>query len=171
MKITERYASAVRSSNLRSQPNTTFSDPDVIAAFGLAAKTAPLGVVLERLFTGDGAAHSEIVRLLSELASSQFPDWRKKGVKLSSIAVAVIKWNRDSSCPACDGLAYEKIPGAPALSDKECPACRGTGRALLHKQFRGGSVEVAEYMQRCIEEQQAEAGAAAMRAIAPRLEF
>ena len=36
-RITDRYASAVRSSNLRSKADTNMSDSDVIGAAGLAA--------------------------------------------------------------------------------------------------------------------------------------
>ena len=38
MRVLDRYASAIDSSNLKSEPGTTFSDTDVLGAAGIAAK-------------------------------------------------------------------------------------------------------------------------------------
>ncbi len=46
MKITERYSSAVNSSDLTTKPDTRWSDTDVLGATGLAARYEPLGVAL-----------------------------------------------------------------------------------------------------------------------------
>lgn len=169
MKIIERYASAVRSSNLRSRENTTFSDPDVIGAFGLAAKREPLGVSLARLLLGDNKAADDVVRRLAEMTRSKFH--HLKQVQAEDMARAVLAWNRHGVCPECDGHGFHVIPGAPSLSDTECKACRGTGRLLLHKQFRKDHQDAALWMQGQIEAVQSTAGQAAMRAIAPSLDL
>jgi hypothetical protein len=61
MKIVDRYASAVRASSLKSEPDTTYSASDVLGAMGLAGKRHPLAVALTRLFTGDNTASGDIV--------------------------------------------------------------------------------------------------------------
>lgn len=169
MKIIERYASAVRSSDLRSRENTTFSDPDVIGAFGLAAKREPLGVSLARLLLGDNKAADDVVRQLAEMTRSKFH--HLKQVQAEDIARAVLAWNRHGVCPECDGHGYMVIPGSPTVGDVECKSCLGTKKVLLHKQFCTEHQDAALWMQGQIEDVQSTAGQAAMRAIAPSLDL
>jgi hypothetical protein len=63
------------------------------------------------------------------------------------------------------------IPGSPTVGDVECKACLGTKKVLLHKQFRKDHQEAALWMQSQIEAVQATAGQAAMKCLAPCLDF
>lgn len=170
MSILDRYASAVRSSNLRSQPNTTFSDPDVIGAFGFAGKHEPLGVALQRLFTGDNTAAKSVIDVLADKLLGQFSG-KLNAAGSRRVAAAVLEWNRNSVCPVCHGSAYEVVPGTPSLSDKECKACRGTGKKLFQKQFHKSDLTYADWAQVQIEIAQSRAGQEAMKAIAPSLDL
>ena len=169
MSIIDHYASAVRSSNLRSQPNTTYSDPDVIGAFGLAGKQEPLGVALARVLMGDNKAAKDVVGQLADMTRSKFH--HLKQVQAEDMARAVLAWNRHGVCPECSGHGYQVIPGSPSLSDIECKACLGTGKVLLHKQFRKDHQDAALWMQGQIEAVQATAGQTAMKCLAPSLEL
>jgi hypothetical protein len=67
VRFDERYATAVRSSNLRSDAKTTFSANDVLGAAGIASKRHPLALTLLRLFTGDNHASDRILELLESM--------------------------------------------------------------------------------------------------------
>ena len=45
------------------------------------------------------------------------------------LAVAVLCHWLDPVCPSCHGLKFQLVKGAPALSAKVCPVCRGLGRS------------------------------------------
>ena len=168
MKILERYASAVRSGDLRSRENTTFSDPDVIGAYGLAAKREPLGVALQRLFTGDNGAADQVILILAGRIKDHFQG-QLSSTQARDVAAGVLEWNRNSVCTSCNGSGYEVIPGTPSLSDHECKACRGTGKRLFQKQFHRDKLKFADWAQVQIEMAQSRAGQEAMKAIAPSL--
>ena len=46
----------------------------------------------------------------------------------AALAAAVLCHWLDPVCPSCHGLKFMQVKGAPALSAKVCPACRGLGR-------------------------------------------
>lgn len=46
----------------------------------------------------------------------------------SALAAAVLCHWLDPVCPSCNGLKFMQVKGAPALSARICPACRGLGR-------------------------------------------
>lgn len=166
--ITERYFSAVRSSNLRSIERTTRSDSDVVGAVGLAAKREPLGAALMRLFTGDNGAISHIVWVLENKLIEHFAG-QISVAQARDVAARVLEWNRNSVCTSCNGSGYEVIPGTPSLSDHECKSCRGTGKRLFQKQFHRDKLKFADWAQVQIEMAQSRAGQEAMKAIAPSL--
>lgn len=168
MRITERYASAIRSSNMRSKEATTFSDPDVVGAFGLAAKAEPLGAALERLFAGDNGSAKVVIDALAKKLKSNFPA-RLKESEARTVAAGVLAWNKSNVCRSCGGSGYEVVPGTPSLSGNICKSCKGTGKTLFHKQFHRTKIEYADWAQTQIEIAQSKAGQAAMRAIAPSL--
>jgi hypothetical protein len=170
LSIIDRYASAVRSSDLRSRPDTTFSDPDVIGAFGLAGKREPLGAALMRLFTGDNNAAQAVIEALTQKLLTHFPASLRES-EARTVATGVLAWNRANVCTVCHGSGYEVIPGTPSLSDKECKSCRGTGKTLFHRQFHRSKLEYADWAQAQIEMAQSRAGQEAMRAIAPSLDL
>lgn len=168
--ITERYFSAVRSSNLRSIERTTDSDIDVIGAFGLAAKREPLGVALQRLFTGDSAAFNEVIEILAEKLTRHFGGHITMS-KARFVAKTVLEWNHDKTCHVCNGLGRELIPGTPTIGTKDCGACRGTGQALFQKIFHRENLRFADWTQMQIEIVQGRAGQEAMKCLAPTLDL
>lgn len=64
-------------------------------------------------------------------------------------AGAVIKYWLDQTCHACDGLMRQRVPGAPALSHRLCPACHGSG--VSHVPYGQDGRRLANYMDRCVE--------------------
>ncbi len=170
MLISERYSSAIRSSNMRSKEATTFSDPDVIGAFGLAAKIEPLGVALQRFFAGDGSAAAQVILALESRLTDHFGG-QISAAQARVVAAKVLAWNRTNTCDACGGSGYEVIPDTPSLSNKICKVCKGTGKKLFQKQFHHDKLKFADWAQVQIEIAQSRAGQAAKKAIAPSLEL
>jgi hypothetical protein len=172
MKIDDRYASAVRSSNLKSKPETTLSDSDVLGAAGLAAQQQPLAIALARLFAGDNKAAREIVALLAEFARGRALRRRLvlKRTESVDVARAVLAWHRDGVCRACGGHGYLIFVGSPHLSSTDCPACKGTGKRLFEKAFIAAQVDIAHEVLQLLERELGRAGPAAMAKLAPRLD-
>jgi len=181
MRIRDRYASAVHSSNLEVDEKTVYSDSDVLGAMGLAGKAerfdgrpgVPLAAALARLFSGDNTASREIVEILAELVWSK---GKALGVKLTRVqsadmAKAVLAWHRDGVCKPCGGHGYEIVPGTRTVGDTECQACRGTRKMPFEKHFAHDHRPVARWLLISLEREQERAGPAAMAALAPRLEM
>lgn len=186
MKVLDRYASAVHSSNLKVNERTTYSDSDVLGAVGFAGKVmrcadsdrsrpgAPLAMALQRLFSGDNHAAREIVELMTEAVwGKAFSEEIKlKRTEAEDMAKAVLAWHRDGICKPCGGHGYELIPGTPYMSERECPVCKGTRKVLLHKQFRQlERLGLARWLLGELEAEMCKAGPAAMAALAPRLDL
>jgi hypothetical protein len=170
MKITERYSSAVNSGDLSVNPDTRWSDTDVLAATGLAGRYEPLGVALTRLFA-DGKPE-QTVAILTEMA---FKRARTLRVKVSlaqagDLSKAVLGWYRHGICQPCGGTGYLVIPGTPIQGD-QCPHCHGTGRLDFDRQFHHETRELARWLSGEIDRAQVAAGRAAMAMLAPRLEL
>lgn len=181
MKITDRYATAIRSSNLRSREPTTNSDTDVLGAFGLAARGnpltnrqgVPLAVALARLFGGDSRASVEIVAILADLGWGKACQMRVKikRVMAEDIARAVLAWHRDGTCQVCHGHGYAVIGGTTVLGDIECPACGGSGKRAFDSEFGDATRDIARWLLAEVERESAKAGPAAMAMLAPKLEL
>jgi hypothetical protein len=172
--ITDRYASAVRSSDLsnKAEPDATIStDSDVVGAFGLAGKRNPLAVALTRLFTGDNGASTEVVAILSSLAWGKADAMRVqlKRTQADDMARAVLAWHREGHCRACNGHGYELIPGAPSLSGSHCSACDGTRKVPFAREFGANMRGLAFWLLGEVEREQSVAGPAAMAKLGPRL--
>lgn len=170
MRITERYASAVHATSLKSDPETYMSDTDVLGAMGLAAKHEPLGAALTRLLSGGGS--SDAIDVLSDMV---FKRARYERVKLGAVgardvAIAVIAWHRHSTCQHCGGRGYVLIPGAP-VNGETCPHCSGLGRVGLESNFAPALRELARWASSQIDYSIASAAHEAMRRIAPRLDL
>lgn len=178
MRITDRYASAVRSSCLTVDERTMYSDTDVLGAMGLAARQLEkedhaLAVALTRLFTGANGASMLVVQLLSEKAWKRA---RSTNVKLNrmgaaDIAKACLAWHRDGVCKACGGHGTLVIPGSTTLGPVGCKPCKGDGKVPFERQFPHDLRDLAAWLVTEMEREQSRAGPAAMRAIAPRLDF
>jgi hypothetical protein len=188
MRITERYASAIKSSNLKTVAGTTYGDTDVLGAYGIADRRLSLGinaagvqvsdrrpfaVPLQRLLMGDGGAAVELVDLLAQGLRGQ-----AKAAKVvltacgsQKMARAVIAYFRNSACPSCGGHGFEVVPGSNALGVTKCGACEGTGKVQIIKAFRQDHRELVRWAMDRVEEESARAGPAAMKAIADKMEF
>ena len=170
MFFLERYASAVNTSTLKSDPLTFQSNFDCIAAAGMVAKTLPLGIALARMLSGGGAGC-----VIEELSGMGFRRARTKNIKISSeqaraVATAVLSWYRHGTCQPCGGTAYRTIPGTPSLGD-ECTHCRGTGRMPFEQQFRQEWQPLARWLHAEIERTQTSAGLASTKLIAQQMDF
>lgn len=185
--LPERYRSAVNTSHLRSDPDTTRSDSDVLGAYALADlhlsrgsdgqgnhyPPAPLAVALERLFGGDSRAMGAIVRIMSENVwrRSRRDNIRMNHAQATRAAQMVIAWYRDSTCKPCNGRAYETILGSPTLSTRECPHCRGTGKRPLISEFAPVHQDLVSWLASELEREMGKAAPVAMALIAPRFDL
>lgn len=190
MTIIDRYASAATATrNMRSDPDTRCSDSDAVGAVGLAGKSArtsatgetypgsPLAMGLLRLFVGDNRGASEVVAVMAEMAHrfAGKSHVRLKRVQAEDMARAVLAWHRDGICKVCGGHGFDLTPGdrdtRRALTDRPCPACKGSGRIPFDRQFTIEHLLVARWLLRRVEEEQSKAGPAAMAALAPRMDL
>ena len=171
MKVIERYASAVRSTNLKVDERTTRSDSDVLGAMGLAAREFPLAVALQRLFLGDTTAARELVELLADDAWRQARALKVKlnRVQAHDLAQGCVAWHRNPTCDSCGGHGATVIPGSTTLGVR-CKPCKGSGRTSLGKLFPEHS-EVADWLVAHMERHQAMAGPEAMKQIAGYLDL
>lgn len=173
MTIIDRYASAVRSSNLRSNPDTTKSDTDVLGAAGLAAKRTPLAMELLRLFVGDNDNGRKVSMTMADMLSSKAHaiGTHLLRVDAMSISRAVLAWHRDGKCRACNGLGFKIFDRSPTLSDQACHVCRGTTKIPFDPQFDAEHLEIARWLLAELEREMAIAGGEAMKSLAPRLDL
>jgi len=184
-RITDRYASAVHSSNLGVDEKTYMSDTDVLGAFGIAdrvlteghtsdgtpVRPCPLAVPLERLFAGDNNAVYEIVRMLADMAWHKARDLKVKLNRSQStdMARACLAWHRDGTCKPCGGHGKTLIPGTKTHSAHDCQPCRGSGKIMFEQQFRREQRELARWLVAEMARAAGYAGPAAMKALAPQL--
>lgn len=173
MLIQDRYASAIRSSNLQTDERTTYSDTDVLGAFGLAGKEHPLAAALQRLFLGDNRAAHDCTMELAGLAGSRARHLRVdlKPKQAIEMAKACLAWHRHSACRVCGGHGYKLIPGTKTIGGEECKSCRGSGKRPFESEFHAAFRDVAAYLVSEMERAQARVGGAAMAKIAPKLEL
>lgn len=183
MKITDRYASAVRSSNLKSAPETYMSDTDTLGAYGIADRRLsagvghfgkhPLAVPLERLLTGDKTAANQITRLLEEMIRNKAPRMRLKVTQAQAwdMARATLAWYRAGVCTACGGHGYGIIPGTTTIGVQPCKPCAGTGKIRLEREFHEDLRGLVAWVMAEVEREAGRAGPEAMKAIAPTLDF
>lgn len=172
MEVINRYSSAINSSNLKSEERTTWSDSDVLAAMGLAARQHPLGAALQRLFV-DGKPQV-VVDMLTLMARDRSYRVKERLTEMQArqISEKVLAWYRHGVCTDCGGTGKEVVlEPKPHLSDEDCPSCHGTGRRLFEPSFTPDQRAIAVWLKNEIEKHQAMAGAAAMRLIAPMLDL
>ena len=173
MKFEDRYASAVRTSNLKSEEKTTFSSADILGAAGKASVHYPLALALLRLFTGDNKAADTIIELMSLKMVGKAYRLRDEidMVAASLVARIVLDWYRDSVCKQCGGHGFKRMIGAPTLSDQACPHCAGQGKRDFDSMFSSRRLELAKWAAAELEFEMALAGPAAMAALKPRLDL
>lgn len=131
MKIHERYSTARNTSNLKSDPRSSFSPADVLTAVGMTAQEHEAAVMLWGVtFQGrTSAKHALVERMAADLtrymlATGQAGDPRR-------IAQEVLAWWLYGRCDPCGGRGYELIPGTPTQSDVLCHCCHGTGKVAF----------------------------------------
>lgn len=190
--IDERYRTAINTSNLGSDERTFRSASDVLGAFGLAdrdltrghtstgeqIRPAPLAVPLERLLGGDTRVVHAIVQQLADMA---FSHSKRLNLKIGrtvahDLACCSLAWFRSGTCRVCNGHGYALVPGAPTLSERECPACRGTGKILLEESVdpdhrNPGYREIVAWLVVEITREAGRASSAAMAKISQRMEL
>lgn len=179
MRIQDRYASAIHSSCLTVDERTTYSDTDVLGAMGLAdrfltvEKERPLAVALQRMFLGDSTAAIRLVEELTKMIRGKAPTMRLSitEIQATDMARACLAWHRDSACKPCGGHGKLLIRGTKTLGDRDCPICRGTGQRPFEREFHHSMRELSIWVIKVMERQQAQAGAEAMKKIAPSLDL
>lgn len=65
-------------------------------------------------------------------------------------AAAVIRYWLDQTCSSCHGLKWQITPGSPALSNRMCKACQGSGIASIPHGQEGR--RIANWMDMCVED-------------------
>lgn len=191
MKIIERYATAIRSSNLNHTDerfraeSTSYDDVDVLGAMGLADRDltqghdskgravtrAPLAVALQRLFLGDNSAAVQVVEILSDDVWRQARRLRVKLKRIQAVdmAKACLAWHRDGTCKACGGHGFLVIPGTKTLGHRECEPCEGKGKIPFEDKFDAHLVELARWTVAEMERCQSQAGPQAMEKLRERM--
>jgi hypothetical protein len=170
MRLLERYSQAVNSDNLSVDARTTWSDTDVLGAAGLAGRHNPLGLALTRLFA-DGKPQ-EAIQTLTDLAfnRSHHLKVRISRVEAYDLSCAVLAHYRFGTCQPCGGTGFLVIKDTPVHGD-ECSHCKGSGKIPFDPLFPIEWLELARWMAGEIDRSQAQAGADAMRALAPRFDL
>lgn len=188
MRISDRYASAVHSSNLKSSPNTMHSATDILGAYGIADRRLnagvdaygketfskhPLAVPLERLFTGDNGAAVTIVDILSGIICGKAKAMRLDltRVQASDMSRVVLEWFRRGACKSCNGHGFKIIPNTTTLGSIRCPGCDGNGKVLIEKIFRQNHRELVRWVVALMERESSAAGPAAMTALGASMSF
>ena len=166
MRILDRYNTACHARSLKSEPGTTWSDTDVLAAAGIAARVEPLGIALARMLSGGGASGVISILAIEAYERGYRINQRVTPRQAGDIAMAVLAWYRHGTCQPCAGTGFKRIVDTPSLGD-ECGHCDGGGRLPFDKQFIHEHREIAIYLRDEIGRTQARAGQAAMRKIAP----
>ena len=171
--IIDRYTSAVRSRNLKSDQITHLSDNDVIGAAGLASKRAPLGMALLRLFAGDNGAASRVVDILASKAIGKAYRLGREcpRVEAEDIAKTVLTWHCHAACTECGGHGVKKITGTTTLGDDSCRPCGGLGKIPFNRQFQAHRLALAQWLSAEIEKEQSAAGSEVIRMLAPKIEI
>lgn len=109
-------------------------DVDLLGAAGMSAAHYPIVACLYRL---------KYLNDMSELpiAKDVFGRWARVFMLRRKLdpspckrvgVQALTHWVNDV-CPVCAGRGMMTIPGTPALSDRECQACGGTGKRRIEQ--------------------------------------
>lgn len=181
MLISDRYSRAVHSSNLKvgsdahhEDASSHITDTDVLGAHAFAARENRLAIALQRLFLGDGRAVHDVVKtLVDKILSKAHYDGgiAINRAEATDMARAVLAWIREGRCRICRGLGFQKLEGAPVLSDQVCLACRGTRKMPFDEHFTEEHLPLALWIRAEIEEEQGRAGPAAMRKLAEKMDL
>lgn len=124
--VAERYITANQSSNLRcdTRSDAPIGSVGILVAVGWSPSR--IGAALMRLHSkpdrnGLEQVHAQLM-LQAEYWGIERP---------AAVSAAVLSWWLSHVCKPCSGVRFELIPGTPALSNRHCKACKGTGEAVL----------------------------------------
>lgn len=156
--IEESYQVAGNTSDLTVEADRRGA-ADVLIAAGWSPTR--IGAALMRLHSeydaaqrkGEGRTDVQLLRsklrslssVTEQLALKAF-DWRMEDPKAKAQAVAL--WWLDRSCRRCTGRKFELTPGAPALSNRACKACSGTGETRIPHGQEGRRLAI--YLDDCV---------------------
>lgn len=173
MKITDRYASAVHSSNLKSEERTQYSDTDVLAAMGLASIRHELAWSLARIFSGDDTAAARVVQVLAVMVRFKAAELRIRMARTQSedIAQACLAWFRNGTCRPCGGHGKLIIKGSNTLGSQDCKVCKGRGKVPFDRQFHESWREIARWLVAEMERELPKVFVEAAKKIAPSLDL
>lgn len=161
--IEENYSGAVNTTNLRMEVRE--DSPDGAAGVLIAAGWSPsrLGAALMRLHTEYDSTSippgetSATDRALLQMGLKTLPAVRQHladqavhwGIdRPFEVATAVIAWWLAKTCRTCRGRQFQTIPGTPALSNRVCRACGGSGESRLH--YGQDGRRLANYLDDCV---------------------
>lgn len=127
MRVLNQLARAEVSSDLAH--HSRHCDVDVLGAAGMASTGNFAHLALFRLkYLNDSVEIDSAKRLFVMWARKSMIDRSMNPASASRLGTqALTAWVNDV-CQPCHGLGYKKVAGAPALSDRACPHCNGTGR-------------------------------------------
>lgn len=115
---------------------------DVLGAVGMASSHEPTSMALYRLKYLNDTGEIEMCKSIFIRWSYRAMQNRKQDPKgASRIGVqALTAWIGDV-CNVCSGRKFQLIEGTPALSNKQCPHCKGSGKNQIREHG-----EIAEVM-------------------------
>lgn len=169
--IRDRYASAIHSPRLTHDADTSWSDTDVLAAMGFAAKRYPLSHMLARLWAGDSTVERQITEVLAHVALQRAAKHGLKPAGARELAQTVLRYCRDPKCRPCGGVGYQRIEGAPALSSLHCRACQGTGRVFTRRLFKSKWADLGDSLIDLVHAEAGRAMALASAKLLPQMQL
>lgn len=125
----EKIAHAHESSDLTHRDRAC--DVDKLAAVGMAAARRPIAVELMRLkYSNDAHSYRPAMELLVEECERRAArqNWCANPLEIRLLCRSVLDDWIAPGCRTCNGLGFRKLPEAPTLEARPCPACHGTGR-------------------------------------------
>lgn len=116
-------------------------DVDVLGAAGMAAAGNVRHMAVFRVkYLNDDAELPAAKRYFIQVTRIHMIRRKINPAGASRLGTQILSHWLNDVCPACHGLKYMAIDGAPALSDKQCQPCKGTGRRKLP--YGGPELEV-----------------------------
>lgn len=139
MSVLDQLARAEVSSDLKHHDR--HCDVDVLGAAGMASTVNPRHLAVFRVkYLGDVEEMQAATRYFVHIAQISMIRRKVNPAGASRLGTQILTHWLDDTCPACNGLKFIAVEGAPALSDRPCQPCNGTGRRKLP--YGGPELEV-----------------------------
>jgi len=137
----ERLAAAFSASDLTLREGACSLDAvialGVVGASSGKGASALLRLAFDNDVTAIKAARRATIDKAKHLNATSRQGWKIARFKeLIAISEAALSLYLHPTCPACRGRKFEPIPGTPALSDRACKTCHGSGRHPLPARHR-----------------------------------